>query len=957
MIVPSATYRIQFSASFGFADARGLVPYLDSLGITHLYASPLLKARTGSTHGYDMTDPTRLDPELGTRGDFEDLVEALHRHDMGLILDVVPNHMAMSGENPWWVDVLENGQASRFAAFFDIDWTAPTLEGKVLLPILGAPYAEVLERGELTASLEPGGLVLRYHDQTFPVGPKSYPTVLAPAVEELSGRLGEGHPSARELREALRAAAALPGRSDTRPEAALRRAKGTETLKRRLWALYGGDQDARDAIDRRLRVFAGERRSESRLDELDRLVGEQAYVLAHWRAAPEEIDYRRFFDIADLVSIRQQRPEVFEATHALLLQLHGAGAVQGFRIDHVDGLADPQGYLDRLRSAAGPQAYIVVEKILADGETLPEAWPVAGTTGYEFAVRAGDVFVDGSGLEALEGAFARLTGLEEPFEEVVHAQKRKVIDQLFASEVSALGGRLHRLARQDRWGRDLTSAELNRALVEVTAGLDVYRTYVRSRPVRPGDRRRIEHAVRRARRLAGGEVPAGIAFLRRVLLLELGQHPAPGKLEAWLALVMRWQQFTGPVMAKGHEDTALYVYNPLTSRNDVGSDPGATVGGVEGFHRAGRAAVRTRPHTMNATSTHDGKRSEDVRTRIDVLSELAGEWIDRVERWREWNGAYVAEVKGHPAPDPNEEWLLYQTLVGVWPLHRSEERDAVARVRRFMEKAAREAKVHTSWMDPDPAHERAVDRFVVRVLRRRNERFLSDIRTFAQRVAWYGALNGLSQVVMKSAAPGVPDFYQGTERWALSLVDPDNRRPVDFNGAAAALEELRGRARTGGAGLAAELLREWQDGRIKLLVTAAALEFRRSRPDLFTAGSYMPLRVPGRRAGHVLAFARRLRDEWAVAVVPRAVTRLAGPSEPPVGPGVWGRSALGLPAAAPDRWRNVLTGEIVMARARAAGNALPLREALAVLPVALLSGEPQGAAAAEGAARAEVRPG
>ncbi len=933
MRVPSSTYRLQFGPEFGFEDASRLVPYLAALGIGDLYASPLLASRSGSQHGYDVTDPTRLNPELGPPEAIEAMVEELRRHGMGLLLDIVPNHMAMSSENPWWMDVLENGQASPYASYFDIDWSAPALEGKVLVPVLGAPYGETLEKGELSLAMEQDGIFVRYRDHRFPLDPRSYRRLLEHRLDRLEEELGPNQQALRAVRRLLVRLRKMPPRSEPDPEGRRRRIREGLAVKRRLAALVESRPELRAFLEGNVAEWGGGPVSERRVELLDQLIGEQAYLLSYWRVAPEEIDYRRFFDIADLVALRQQGPEVFEATHAFVLELVRSGKVTGLRIDHVDGLHDPESYLRRLREHVGGRCYVVVEKILAEGEGLPEVWPVAGTTGYDFLNVVTGLFVEPEGAAALARAWARFTGDDRPFAELAREAKRQAMGELFGSEVQALAARLQRLARQDRRGRDLTRSELTRALVEVTARLPVYRTYVRDRNVRAADRSRMVDAVRRAEGELPVEAATALDFLRRVLLLELPRRSPRERLQSWLGFVMRWQQLTGAVMAKGHEDTAMYVYNPLASRNDVGGDPGRAPASPAEFHRANRSRLRAWPHALSPMSTHDTKRSEDVRARIDVLSEMADEWAERQIRWTRWNHSKKREVAGHLAPDPTDELLLYQTLVGVWPVTKREERGLTARLQEYMLKAVREAKSHTSWVDPNPEYEGAVASFVHAVMAPSNRRFRKELVDVVRRVAFHGSINSLSQVLLKVASPGVPDLYQGTETWSLRLVDPDNRQPPDFPRLARELDAL------GRSGTPAEFLRTWQDGRVKLLVTSRALTHRRTNQELFDAGTYRALSGSGRWSQHVVAFSRQRRRSWAVAAVPRFTLRLAGPETLPVGAGAWGTGAIALPARAPQRWVNVLTGERLRARARRGSRVLVLAEVFATFPVALLSAE------------------
>jgi (1->4)-alpha-D-glucan 1-alpha-D-glucosylmutase len=819
MRVPAATYRLQLGRRLRLADALDLVPYLDALGITDLYLSPITRARQWSTHGYDVTDPNAIDPALGTEEELDALAHALERRGMGLVLDMVPNHMAASHENPWWMDVLRRGERSAFARVFDIDWA----RGRLLLPVLGDRYGAALERGDL--QVKDG--TLRYYDHVFP----------------LVGARG--------------ALAGTPGVP-------------------RSW------------------------------DRLDALLGKQPYRLAHWKTASPEINYRRFFDINDLVGVRVEDPWVFERTHALVLRLVSRGTVTGLRADHVDGLRDPQGYLERLRAACGPGIYLLVEKILTGDERLPAEWPVDGTTGYDWLKVANGIFADGKGVRDLEALYKGFTGNGEPFVEIVRRLKRRVLEELFPGELARLVETLHALADHDRQACDLGAAQLREALVLLTASLPVYRTYFRHGAGDAASHAVLERALREARARAVNTDAAAFDFLGRAI-------------EGSSDLAARWQQLTGPVMAKGLEDTAFYVYTRLLSLNDIGARR-SRARSLEDLHAFNRHRRERWPRSLNATSTHDTKRSEDVRARLHVISELAHEWGQLVPRWSRLHHAKKRRVHGALVPDPSEEMLLYQTLVGVWPLEGPDE-EFLARVRLYLVKALREAKVHTSWTSPDEGYEEALLAFASAILEPSRAR--DELERFARRAAFYGALGSLAQVVLKVASPGVPDFYQGTELWSLALVDPDNRRPVDFALRERLLRELRE-----GLVSPALLLERWRDGRVKLFVTSRALELRRERQALFLEGDYVPLHATGSRRQHVCAFARRLRGEWALAAVPRLLARVVPEGRFPLGKPVWPEGALVLPRGAPAVWRNVFTGEHV--------RRLALADVFRSFPVALL---------------------
>ncbi len=862
--VPAATYRLQFNAAFTLDDARRIVPYLHDLGITDVYASPLLRPRKGSTHGYDIVDANALNPELGTEEDFTALHNELAQRGMGLLLDIVPNHMAASHENSWWVSVLENGPQSRFLHYFDIDWR----DDKVLLPILGRPYGEALEAKEIQLGFDGEGLFFSYYDKRLPLAPQSYRIVLETCVDAVpEGGVGI------EVRDLVQNETVIAN---------------SRFLKDTLCRLRDESPEFAKAMDDAIALFNADP------DLLDRVVSAQWYRLAYWRIASETINYRRFFDVTDLVGIRVENPEVFEARNRLILEWITAGNVTGVRIDHIDGLFDPVNYLAKLQSRLGGSFYVVVEKILEHGEALPPSFQCAGTTGYDFLDTANAVFVDPSGLGKLTEVYERYTANSSSFEDVVYHRKKQVIDHLFSGEMRALGAHLAQLAVADRNARDLAPSELLCALSELTACMPVYRTYIRDAQVSASDRQYVLRASAEARRRAPNVDARLFDFVEHVLLLEPPPYIA-GETEKWLAFVMRWQQFTGRVMAKGVEDTAFYNYNRLISLNEVGGEPGrgADFDPVAELHARNTSMARDWPHTMNATSTHDTKRSEDVRARISVLSEIPDEWARELKAWTRAN----ASLKRDGIPHPNEELMIYQTLVGAWPIDAD-------RLRQYLEKAAREAKTHSSWISVDADYEKALQDFAAALLE--NESFLRRFRRFHKRIAFHGFLNSLAQVVLKICCPGVPDFYQGSELWDYSLVDPDNRRPVDYEQRASLLAKTADPA---------QLLRKWQDGQIKLFVTSRALAARARHAETFLSGAY---RAIDTGTPNAVAFARG--DDILVAV-PRLTTQLGDAL--PVG-AVWGDHALALGG----RWRNVFTEETL--------ESLELRNVFASFPVALL---------------------
>jgi (1->4)-alpha-D-glucan 1-alpha-D-glucosylmutase len=876
---PLSTYRVQLRAEFGFDDAVAIAGYLADLGISHLYSSPYLQAAKGSTHGYDVTDPTRVNEELGGEEAHARLCRALGEKGLGQVLDIVPNHMAITERsNTWWWDVLENGPSSRYAAYFDVDWKAPQerLRDTVLLPILGDHYGRVLENGELELVRRGGRFEIHYHEHRMPVAPRSLDTLIAGAARRC------GSPDLAFIADSL---GQLPLSTATDRESIARRHRDKEVLAGQLARLAQEKPEVERALDDAVAAVNADP------DKLDELLQRQNYRLAFWRTAGQELDYRRFFDVHTLIGLRMEDERVFADTHALVLQWLRDGVLDGVRIDHPDGLRDPEEYLERLRDEA-PEAWIVVEKILEPGEALRESWPVEGTTGYDFLNRAGGLLVDPEGEGPLTGLYRELTGEAADWNEMVREKKLLVLGELLASDVNRLAEVFLQVCERHRRYRDFTRFELRQALREVVASFPVYRTYARAEigEVTDADRRYAGEAIEAAK-ARRPDLPADLFdFFRDLLLLEV-RGPAESEL------VMRFQQLTGPAMAKGVEDTSFYNFHRLVSLNEVGGSPGEFGVSVEEFHRVSAEAQRLWPGAQLATSTHDTKRSEDVRARISLLSEIPERWGEVARRWFERN----ARHRRGDLPDRNAEYLLYQTLVGAWPI-------SAERVNAYMEKAVREAKAHTSWTRNNAEYEEALRGFVDAVLA--DPGFVADLEGFVADLVGPGRINSLSQTLLKLTAPGVPDFYQGTEVWDLSLVDPDNRRPVDYELRRRLLADLE-RGMT-----PEEILARMDEGLPKLWLIRQGLHLRRRLPEAFRR-DYEPLRASGPRADHAVAF---LRGGAVVAVAPRLPLRLGGD---------WGETVLELP---PGSWRNELTGEEVEG-----GAPRTLSGLLARFPVALLS--------------------
>ncbi|MEP6821683.1 MAG: malto-oligosyltrehalose synthase, partial [Chthoniobacterales bacterium] len=855
--------------------------------------------------------------------------------------DFVPNHMGI-GEplNQWWMDVLENGPSSVYAPYFDIDWhpLKSDLAEKVLLPILGDQYGRVLERGELKVQFDGGIFSLHYFDHEFPIAPGTYRHVLSIALEKLAEFKAEDFYA--ELQSIITALEYLPRRSETDPARIAERAREKEIIKKRLERRCQEAPQVQEGIVDALAQINGTPGDARSFDALDELLNDQAYRLSFWRVAAEEINYRRFFDINDLAAIRMELPEVFDSTHKLLLELVGARAVTGLRIDHPDGLYRPRDYFAKLQhrcaealgtslQADGRAIYLVVEKILSGKETLPQDWPVHGTTGYEFGRLVNSLLADRSSEDAITKTYRRFIGHSIHFGHLVYAKKRLVMRLSLANDVNVLGSILDRLSEKNRWFRDFTLDALERAVSETIACFPVYRTYVTAdAPVSENDRVVIERAIAEAKRRNPALEGSVFNFLRDILLFRFPENLDEDESAEHANFVLKFQQSTGPIMAKGLEDTSFYIYNRLAALNEVGGEPQQFGIEIEEFHEHNLAVQRAWPSTLLATSTHDTKRSEDVRARMVAISEVPHLWQKTLGRWRTINRRAKSEVNETEAPDPNEEYLLYQTLLGTWPVDAaglpvaSATKEYIARIQEYMTKALKEAKVNTSWIQPNEQWDTATRDFISKILEPGpKNKFVPAFVALAEEIARLGAINSLAQVLLKCTAPGVPDIYQGNELWDLSLVDPDNRRPVDYDRRRQMLADLKDATPEA-------LLGNWPDGRIKLFLTLRLLQFRREQPDLFRDATYVPLPATGIHAESCVAFAREHGDKWILVLAPRLTARVGFP---PVGDR-WGDTAVELPdAAANGSAVDLFTGR----KMQTEGRVLRLSEAMAILPFAL----------------------
>ena len=875
--VPTATYRLQFNRHFTFQDATNIIPYLRDLGISDIYSSPFFRSRPGSDHGYDVTNHNELNSAIGTRQEFDVMVATLKELGLGQIVDFVPNHMGIiDPQNEWWMDVLENGPSSRFAPFFDIDWDPlkEQLQNKVLLPVLGDQYGRVLERGEFHLRFKEGAFSLTYYDWVFPLNPRTYNFILRLALQKLSQYADED--MYLDLESILTALEYLPNRTDTEEERVRERAREKEVIKRRITRLCAECPQVEEAIELAIKHLEGQVGDPHSFDKLAELLDAQAYRLSYWRVAAEEINYRRFFDVNELAAIRVENPAVFDTIHKLLFELLENGSVTGLRIDHVDGLYNPKQYLTKLQeqysafaNTEGPELYLIVEKILGEEEKLRNDWPVFGTTGYDFTTDVTQLLVDSTHSEQFSKIYRDYIERYVHFESLIYEKKKLVMDVSLASDIEALGHMLSDVSERDRLHRDFTLDSLSTVVRELIACFPVYRTYITAESVvSETDRQVILRAVRTAKRRNPAIDVSIFDFLRDILLLQKFEHFTDETRRLQLDFVLKFQQCTGPIMAKGLEDTAFYIFNRLVALNEVGGTPQFFGISLERFHERNRARLAETPQTLLASTTHDTKRSEDTRARIAVLSELPTEWQNWIYEWRKINTVRKHNVDGEFAPSANEEYLLYQTFLGTWPLSPAAvDQTYLERMQRYLLKAIKEAKVNSSWIQPNEEWEKAVVDFIAEIMDP-NHVFRAQFEPAAKRIAWHGMLNSLTQTILKLTAPGVPDIYQGNELWDFTLVDPDNRQPVDY---ASRTKILAGLEKADGE----SLFESWEDGRIKMFVVARLLHLRRAAPLLFQKGTYASFYGDGEFADCCVAFSRELGMQKIVVILPRFTTRLS----------------------------------------------------------------------------------
>ncbi|MBS1825681.1 MAG: malto-oligosyltrehalose synthase [Acidobacteria bacterium] len=927
--LPVTTYRVQLGPHLKFDAAADHAAYISRLGATELYCSPILAASPGSSHGYDTCDHSRINPEWGGDDGFARLCSALRALDLGLVLDFVPNHMGIQADaNRWWRDVLENGPSSPYAQYFDIDWSPvkDELQSKLLLPILGNQYGVDLDAGRLRVEMVDGDFRLRYYDHILPLNPRQLCLLLRHDMDRLPLRFAPSEADLTEFLSILFHLDHIPAYTASEPDSIAERQREKEVAKKRLAGLLHSSAEIRRHVESNVELFNGTPGNAASFDLLHALLEAQPYRLSFWRTAMHEINYRRFFDVNELAGIRMEDPAVFHETHRLILKLIRDGAITGLRLDHVDGLFHPAAYFGLLNRRMRPsRIYLVAEKILSENEELREDWEVHGTTGYEFLNLLNGIFVDRGNANEFRKLYARFTGTKRSWTEVVYAAKKLIISNSMASELNVLAHELNRISESDRHYRDFTLPSLREALTEITACFPAYRTYFHHGQSDAFDRRNVEEAIERALRRNPAMEPSIFAFIREMLLPRESASQSRAEYERRVHFAMKFQQYTGPVQAKGLEDTAFYRYGPLLSLNEVGGHPGSFGVTIGQFHRANQERLRTHPLSMICTSTHDTKRGEDVRARLNVLSEIPQQWRDAVTQWARINASARTRIDGAPAPDRSDEYLYYQTLTGAWPAaaeHPSQE--FAARITQYMNKAVKEKKVHSSWVNPNEAYDEAVARFVHQtLLGTRSAPFLAAFLPFQRLVPQRGMIHSLSQVVLKATSPGVPDFYQGTEVWDLNLVDPDNRRAVDFAALSAQLDDMQPWLASHDPRVMElafeQMLAHWQDGRIKHFLTAAVLRFRRQFRTQFLRGTYVPLQATGPQADAVVGFARSFEDWSAVVVCPRRQLQPDGLNETRV-------------RVPPGAYRNVFTQQFTICDAEG----VSLDELFRVCPVALL---------------------
>lgn len=919
MNIPRATYRLQFHAEFPFESALAIAEYLQNLGISHIYASPILKAKKGSMHGYDMTDPSVINPELGSEEKFDEVIRKIQTFNMGWIQDIVPNHMAFDSENKLLMDVFEKGPLSAFYHFFDISWDHPyaNLQGKTLAPFLGDFYGHCLKTGEITLGIQEQGFFIQYYELKFPLSLSTYQKVLKPCLDLLGQEGGSDEKSRKELLYVVE----LFNRLDLGSEQAIAFAKAE------LWRAYQQNKELQNVIECRLgklNLPAAES-----LEEFHNLLTDQHFRLSFWKVGNDELNYRRFFTVNELICLRAEDPEVFDFTHRKIFDLAYQGKIHGIRLDHIDGLHSPIVYLRRLRDKL-PALYIIAEKIFCEQETMSLNWPIQGTTGYDFLNCVNGVFVDRTAQKKIQKIYASFSSMPSDFESLVIEKKRLFMGKHMAGDIDNLAHVLKNILGGHIQGLDFTMYGLRRALVEIMAHFPVYRTYVSELGINESDAFFIKQALDKARR-AGKDLAYELDAIEKILLLDPELAISDEEKEACRYFTRKFQQFTGALMAKGAEDTAAYIYNRLISLNEVGGFPDQFGISLEAFHDFQGKRAKDWPYTMNCTATHDTKRGEDTRARLNVLSEIPQEWGAALKRWHRCNRQHKTKIDREQAPSKNDEYLIYQTLIGAFPFPSCDNMDFQQRIKEYVVKAVREAKIHTAWLKPDKPYEEACLVFIDRILDASGENsFLDDFVVFQKKIAQGGIFNSLSQLLIKMTAPGVPDIYQGNELWDFHLVDPDNRRPVDFAQRQDMLADIQ-RQEDHLLALISALRAHPEDGKIKMFMLHRLLKTRKKNQALFQDGDYIPLKTEGACKDHIIAFARKNQETCGIVVATRFSAKMTYEREWPLGKETWKDTAILLPEGFPSGGRDIFTDQEHLLESK-----IHIGKVLHALPVSLL---------------------
>jgi (1->4)-alpha-D-glucan 1-alpha-D-glucosylmutase len=900
--IPLSTYRLQFNRHFTFLDACKVLPYLKKMGISHCYSSPILWSKSGSLHGYDIIDHSKIDPELGGEEYFNFFSDELKKHDMGLILDIVPNHMSISHENKWWMDILENGQASEYANFFDIDWTPITKElyGKVLVPVLGDHYGNILANGEFILKFykKEGVFRLLYHDHEFPINPSSYPIILEHRLNELEAALGGDNADYHEFQSIIYSLKKLSFTSKISQEKIKERNREKNISFLRLSEICNKNKTILKFVEDNLIEFQCVSESPQSCERMHELLEQQAYRLAYWRVSADIINYRRFFDVNSLIALRMENNNVFELTHSLIFDLIKQKKVHGLRIDHPDGLASPQVYFENLNSEIQKRLspnnklfYTVAEKILADFEKLPQNWQIHGTTGYEFLNSVNNLFLNSKNTSRFSRIYNRFINKTVNFNELIIKCKKTIMKTALTSELSALANNLSYIFEKYYETRDYTSNSLRDALMEIISCFPIYRTYISAENKCKKSYKYIKWAVGAAKKRSKSTDPSIFDYIEKTLLGEFKSDKNSATYKEILDFSIKFQQYTAPLMAKGVEDTGFFNYNRLISLNEVGGNPLKFGISVEEFHKENILRFHNTPHSLIATSTHDTKLSEDVRARISLLSEIPEIWQRKINYWSKLNKSKKIRVNNQLMPDKNDEYLFYQAIIGVWE---DKSNNVAERLENYMIKAAREAKVHTSWINMNSEYENSLRNFIKKIMNSYpNHPFWKDFLPFQNEISQKGYINSISKVALKLTSPGVPDIYQGNELWKYNLVDPDNRMSVDYYEIEkyfAEIEPYLGRLSD------ISPLIPLESGKLKLFITTCLLNFRKNHPDLLRNGDYIPIKAIGAKSKNIVAFSRTYGEENLITIAPRLIYSMTTSESPlPLGENLWKNTEIVLP--------------------------------------------------------------